>query len=168
MPISVNSDGLSIRYGTSQGQVGVMGSPAQSGAYKSLVIDFGYQDLDAYTVSNSFFGGTPDCFIPAGASVVSAKVVVTTAFDSGSTATLGLGFVKYDGTEIDYDGIDATIAESALDTIGKTVACDGALIAGSGGAVLLTHDAYPSYDVGTATYTVGQARLEIVYFKPVA
>lgn len=168
MPISVNSDGLSIRYGTSQGQVNVIGSPKQAGLHKTLVIDFGYQDLDPYTSSNSFFGGTPDVWIPAGSSIVSANLYVTTAFDSGSTATLGLGFVKFDGTELDYDGIDVTIAETAIDTIGKVVACDGALIAGSGGAVLLTHDAYPSYDVGTASYTVGQARLVITYFKPVA
>lgn len=168
MTISVNADGLSIRYGTSQGTVNVIGSPRQSGAYKTIVVDFGYQDLDAYTVSNSFFGGTPDVFIPAGSSIVSATLYVTTAFDSGSTATLGLGLVKYDGTEIDYDGIDVAIAETALDTIGKVVNCDGALIAGSGGAVLTTFDAYPSYDVGTASYTVGQARLEIKYFHPVA
>ena len=168
MPISVNSDGLSIRYGLSQGTVNVIGAPAQAGANKSIVIDFGYQDLDAYTVSNSFFGGTPDVCIPAGSQIISATLYVTTAFDSGSTATLGLGFVKFDGTELDYDGLDVTIAETAIDTIGKVVACDGVLIADADGAVLLTHDAYPSYDVGTASYTVGQARLVIVYYHPVA
>ena len=38
MTISVNADGLSIRYGTSQGTVNVIGSPRQSGAYKTIEI----------------------------------------------------------------------------------------------------------------------------------
>lgn len=162
MTISVNADGLSVRYGTSQGTVNVVGSPAQAGAYKTVVIDFGYQDLNAYTVADSFFGGTPDVVIPAGSAIVSATLYVTTAFDSGSTATLDLGFLKYDGTELDYNGIDVTIAETAIDTAGKSVACDGALVGGA----LLAYDAYPSYGVNTATFTTGQGQLTITYYKP--
>lgn len=168
MTISVNDDGLSIRYGNSQGSVNNMGVVASTGGLKQLVIDITATDLNAHTVADDFFGGTPDVALPAGAQVVSATLYVTTAFDSGGSATLDLGFAKADGTELDFDGLDAAIAETAIDTIGKVVACDGVLIADSSGAAVLSEDAYPSYGVNTATFTVGQGRLVIEYYEPVA
>lgn len=159
-----NSDGLNIMYGTEQGITQMVGSPIQSGAYKILVIDIDAVALNAHTVADDYFETVPATFIPSGASITSATLTVTEAFDSGSTATLDLGFLKSDGTELDYDGIDATIAETALDTIGKVVNCDGALIADSTGAILLTEDAYPSYGVNTATFTTGKGKLVIQYF----
>lgn len=159
-----NSDGLNILYGTEQGTTQMIGSPTQAGAYKTIVIDIDADYLNAHTVADDYFEIVPATFIPAGASITSATLTVTEAFDSGGSATLDLGFLKSDGTELDYDGIDATIAETALDTIGKVVACDGALIADSTGAVLLTDDAYPSYGVNTVTFTTGKGKLVIQYF----
>lgn len=164
MTISVNDDGVSIRYGNSQGKATNIGSPSASGGTKFVEVDITASELNAHTVADAYFGATPDVVIPAGATIVAATIYVTTAFDSGGSATLDLGFLKADGTELDYNGIDVAIAESALDTIGKTVACDGALV----GGVLLTVDAYPSYGVNTATFTVGQGRLLIEYYVPTA
>lgn len=164
MTIYTNADSLTQRYGTSQGVATNLGSPAQSGALKELVIDITASKLNAHTVADDYFGGSPDVAIPSGSQIVSATLYVTTAFDSGGSATLDLGFLKADGTELDYNGIDATIAETAIDAIGDVITCDGALVGGA----LLTDDAYPSYGVNTATFTVGQGKLVIKYFKPVA
>lgn len=164
MSIEVNSDGLYIRYDNDQGKVGIVGSPAQSGSFKTIEVDFGYQDLNAHTVADDFFGGMPISAIPSGASIVEANLYITTGFDSGGSATLDLGLVEADKTAIDLDGIDAAIAETAIAAAGDVVACNGALVGGA----LLTEDAYLSYGVNVATFTVGQGKLVIKYFVPSA
>lgn len=164
MTISVNDDNLSIRYGNTQGEATNLGSPSAAGATKFVEIDITASELNAHTVADDYFGKTPDVVIPSGASIVAATLYVTTAFDSGGSATLDLGFLKADGTELDYNGIDVAIAETAIDAVGDVVNCDGALVGGA----LLTEGGYPSYGVNTATFTVGQGRLLIEYYVPTA
>jgi hypothetical protein len=48
---------------------------------------------------------------------------------TGAT-TLSIGLKQLDGTDIDPDGIDATIAKTAIDADGDVVQCDGALVNG--------------------------------------
>jgi hypothetical protein len=157
-----NDDGLNVMFGTEQGSEQMIGSPAQSGAYKVLVIDIDATKLNAHTVADDFFEEVPATFIPSGALIKSASLDVSTAFDSGGSATLDLGFLQADGTALDVDGIDATIAETAIDAVGDSIACDGALVGGAA----LTADAYPSYGVNTATFTVGKGKLAITYYVP--
>ena len=160
MTVYTNDDGLTQRYGISQAVPSMVGSPAQAGAYKTMVIDIDAASLNAHTVADDYFEDVAATFIPAGALITSAILDVTTAFDSGGSATLDLGFLKADGTELDYNGIDATIAETDIDAIGDRITCDGDLI----GGVLLAADAYPSYGVNTATFTVGRGKLVITYY----
>ncbi len=161
MAYSTNSDGLVLAYGTSQGALDNIGSPKQAGADKRIVYEFTYADLAAFGTTNYILGRQPQVFVPAGALLRSAVLIVT-GLPDGTGATLDLGFAKNDGTEVDYDGIDAAILESDLDAgVGTTITCDGVLI-----GTILAYDSYLSTNVNTASFTAGKFRLELTYFVP--
>ena len=115
--------------------------------------------------------------IPSGAHIISATLYVTEAFTSGGSGTLTIGLWNDDGdgtyTVLDSDGIDATIAKTAIDAIadlsvvitgdtgqpaaflpitvnqaidaiGDHLACDGALV-GSAAAALAGTAGRPLY-----------------------
>lgn len=152
-----NSDGLRIEFGTEKTKVAQVGVPRTAGAEKQVVVTL---EASRMGLSGGVVGGRPNTFIPAGSILKSAILYVTEGFDSGTTATLDLGLANADGsyTNLDEDGIDVAIAETAIDTAGKSVTCDGALI----GTILAT-GGYPSYDVDTAVYTTGKGFLVITY-----
>lgn len=156
-----NSDGLRIEFGTEKTKGAQVGVPSNYGEEQEVVVILEASRMD---LTGGLVGQRPNTFIPANSFIVSAKLVVTEGFDSGSTATLDLGLANSDGTYtgLDEDGIDVAIAETAIDTAGKTVACDGALI-----GTILTKGGYPSYDVDTAAYTTGKGYLVITYQKPI-
>lgn len=156
-----NTDGVYVPYGTAQATVAVGGSPAQSGEFKTLEYNFTYANLNAHTVADTILGTVPHTYIPAGAHLVSATLYVNTAFDSGGSATLDIGAANEAGTVTSNQGIDAAIAESAIDTAGKSVACDGALV-----GTILAADTYISMGVNTATFTTGEGTLIFKYFVP--
>ena len=100
----------------------VLGSKyAGSNGVNILNYVFSYDDLPVATLDEA------QQRIPANSFIVSATLRVLTAID-GTTPTLTIGLVEKDGTTIDADGIDAAIAESAIDAVGETVLCDGALV----------------------------------------
>ena len=98
----------------------------------------------------------------AGEAVCGAEIEVMTALDSaGNNATVTLGLRTSADAAIDDDGIDVAIAEAALDTAGKVVVCDGAMVdnaTGLGGEV--TENAY-LYCVAANTPTAGVIRLRV-------
>ncbi|MEE8598911.1 MAG: hypothetical protein V3S69_05295 [Dehalococcoidales bacterium] len=96
--------------------------------------------------------------IPANARIVSATLRVITPFASGTSYNLGL--YEEDGSVIDADGIDAAVALTAIDAIGETVACDGALVANTAG---IGTAAGSLRVAATGTFTAGKASLKIVY-----
>lgn len=166
----VNNDGLRIRFGTGEAQVGRAGSLASLGAFREVVVDVVAADLKAHDDSTD-----PTTIldyqtrIPAGAWLESATLVVETAF-AGATATLDIGLVQASDqeaafTDEDDDGIDSAIAVTAIDAVGDTITCDGALIGTTlgtdSGGYLVTAEA------GTATFTAGTAKLVIKYREPV-
>lgn len=102
--------------------------------------------------------------IPANSFIHSATLRVITAATSAGATTLSLGLKNSAGTVIDADGIDATIAKTAIDAIGDTVQCDGALV--NGLVTVGTADAYISSVVATGPYTAGEVELTIEYSKP--
>jgi hypothetical protein len=104
-----------------------------------------------------------DAFIPAGSFITSASLIVTSAFTSGGSATLTIGAYQQDGTTVDADGIDATVALAAL-AANKGVACDGALVGGT--ATVGANDVYIEANYGTAAFTAGEAKLVIEYIEP--
>lgn len=155
-----NNDGLKILFGTEQATQGYGGVVKHDG--EGVIVRW---DLDSslFASTDTKYLILDNVYLPAGAIIREASLYVTTGF-VGSGATLDIGLVRKDGTEIDYDGIDAAIAVTALDTIGERVSCDGALVASTGGGAL-GYDGYLCIDTDTATFTAGKAQLYIKYIK---
>jgi len=153
-----NADGLEVLTNGAAGVAAANGTAAVS-TKKTLVIDIAdASELGATAATPS----DNEAFIPAGSYITSASLVVTTAFASGGSATLSIGAYQQDGTTVDADGIDATIALAAL-AANKAVACDGALVGGT--ATVGAADVYIKPDYGTAAFTAGAAKLVIEYIE---
>jgi hypothetical protein len=155
-----NSDGLRVKFGLDESKKAKEGSQSGANGTDNLVIaDVVGTDLtSASAVLNG--GGVSAVVIPAGAILRRATFVTEVAFTSGGSATLNLGLAKFDGTTYDADGIDATVALTAIDAIGETVTCDGALVGGA-----LAYDCILVADYDTAAFTAGRGKLfiELIY-----
>ncbi len=159
--VYTNPDGLKIRFGTGKAKAALVGSPSPRGRIKELVAILDYSRFAPFG-ETTVIDEMTSAVIPAGALITKATFIPTTAF-VGSGATLTIGTYKTDGTTVlDEDGIDATIAVTAIDAVGEQVACDGAQVAG----VAITFDAYVSALVGTANFTAGRGELIIEYIMP--
>lgn len=153
-----NADGLFIVTDEAQGAVRDNGVTASNGI-KTLVFEI----KDATLLGTSDVNPQPnDVFIPAGSYITKASLVVTTAFTSGGSATLGVGLQQADGTIIDADGIDAAVAVADL-AANKAVVCNGALVGGT--ATVGAANSYLSLVYGTAAFTAGAAKLVIEYIE---
>jgi hypothetical protein len=154
-----NADGLQV---LTNGAAGVAANNGTAvSPKKSLVINI----ADATELGTS--AATPDdqeAFIPAGSYITAASLIVTTAFTSAGSATLTIGAYQQDGTTVDADGIDATVALTALNATTKAVACDGALVGGA--ANVGANDVYIKSIYATAAFTAGAAKLVIEYIEP--
>ena len=161
MTVVANADGLRQRYGLDTQLTAQVGAPSTAGAVREMVCVL---EASRMVIGGGLIGQEPNNVIPTGSFIKSATFIVTEAFDSGTTATLDLGLAIADGTYTggDEDGIDAAIAETAIDTAGKAVLCDGAMVASTSAGVT-TVPLYPSYDVDTAVYTTGKGYLVIEY-----
>ena len=124
--------GVANHYGvrTTTGQYGGQES-ACKGIVKSAIWDFTYNTLPTAGTNNLQF------VIPANATIVSAKLVVDTAFTSTSTTTdLLVGLYTGAGVVIDADGLIATSEanQTAIGTAGTVVTGAAALIGKTIGA----------------------------------
>ena len=155
-----NADGLFVLTNGAQGSANDEGVTAR-GARQVIT-----KKLSLAALGSSFGSSNIDpleAMIPAGAIIVNADLVITTAATSGGSATLTIGTYNAAGTAVDADGIDAAIALTAIDADGDVVQCDGAQVSGLvtvGGAA-----AYVGWNYGTAAYTAGAAKLIIEYIK---
>jgi hypothetical protein len=123
--------GVVNHYGvrTTNGKFGAQQN--SDGVVKSAIWDFDYSDLPAAGSTNIQYQ------IPAGATIVSAKLVVDAAFTSTSTTTdLLIGLQTSAGVEIDNDGLIAAAeaTQTAIGTAGNVVTGAGALIGKTIGA----------------------------------
>lgn len=147
-----NADGLEVKFSTTRAAV------RTEGATHSDETTLVYEIADATTLADTdtaaAAGDAP--MIPAGALVKDAMFVVETAFTSGGSAVLDLGFKQADGTNIDDDGIDA-IAVASLTANSATVG-DGALVPSR-----LANDSYVMATYDTAAFTAGKGKLIIKY-----
>jgi hypothetical protein len=149
-----NSDGLRVEFGTERTKGAQVGATISNDGSRKVIR--ATLEASRMVIGGGLIGDRAHVFIPAGSYIESALFVVTEAFDSGSTATLDIGLANADATytNLDEDGIDVAVAETAIDTAGKEVVCDGALI-----GTILTTGGYLSYDVDTAVYTTGKGYL---------
>lgn len=154
-----NADGLYVKFGVSEHNLAKGGAKNTGGnVYNELKVEVNYDDLAATGTETILEDGVG---IPDGAHLKSAEFYVEEAF-VGATATLTLGVIARDRTtEVDADGIDVTIAVTAIDAVGDTIACDGDLIGttmATGGLITATE--------GTAAFTAGKGILTIKYYMP--
>lgn len=104
---------------------GKFGAETCDDLVKWAVWDFKYNDLPAAGTNNLQFS------IPANATIISAELIVDTAFTSTSTTTdLTIGLATSAGVEIDLDGL--ITAANATQT---TIAVANSVITGSGALV---------------------------------
>lgn len=151
MSTYTNNDSLEITIGVPGGFEG--GQLRTQGATKELKIII--DPVNGFPDANAKNEG--DSFVPANSHIVSSVLKVTEAFVGGTS--VGLGYDELDGTTIDADGIDVAIATAAINAIGKSVVCDGAL---STGITVGSDAAYPTSTI-VGTYTAGKAELYITY-----
>ena len=147
-----NSDGLEIRF--KNPEAGATGAQVVGGATKELIVDF-----DFATAITAAADGH-EAFIPAGAYIKSATLIVTSAM-TGTSGTLTIGLAQKDGTVIDADGIDAAVAQATLIS-SAVVKCDGALAGGT--AAIGANNGYVYTSLG-GTVTGGRGRLVIEYIE---
>lgn len=153
-----NPDGLLVRLGTTEADVTKAGQRTTYGEVQETRVVVDWADLEAFGTETIFDGSTT---IPNGAHIKSAEFYVDEAF-AGATATLGFGLIDQDrSTAIDADGIDAAIAVTAIDALGDTITCDGALI-----NTTLTNTGLVTATVGTANFTAGKGVLTIKWYIP--
>lgn len=164
-----NSDGLVVGYGTHSVDDVVAAVTSEKGPYKTMQMYIKATDLVA---TASVVDGTQPpqaVLIKRGAAIKSAKLSVVVPFATSASGTLTIGTFAYNdaSTVDDVDGIDATIAVTAIDAIGDVVICDGALVNGvvplgatSNSDVVIL----PSY--GTGVFTAGEAILTVEYSEP--
>ena len=161
-----NDDGLNIKFGNERSVVSVEGAVSTMGDEAQAVFKITGTDL---TSSSALIAAHPTVGIPDGAHIISATLYVTTAFTSAGSATLTVGLFNDDGDGTysvnDADGIDATVAITAIDAIGDHVACDGALVGSGAIALAGTGDRplYVSALYATAAFTAGAADLVVKY-----
>ena len=105
---------------------GSKGAQSQSvGLVKQAVWDFTYDNLPTYGSTGLEFA------IPANARIVSAKLIIDTAFTSTSTATdLVVGLYTSAGVAIDADGL-----VSASEATQTTIGVDNSVITGAGALI---------------------------------
>lgn len=158
-----NNDGLEVGFGTLDTDNFQGASVRTTGRVNQLVVELDWDNLP------SAAGTAPsskEFRIPANSIIQDAVLVVTDPFTSAGATTLSIGLKDSAGTVIDADGIDATIAKTAIDAIGEAVQCDGALVAGT--TTIGTSDGYLSTVVATGPYTAGRGTLTVEYILPEA
>lgn len=122
----INKDGLRIAYASEEAVNNPLGEYGNydPGSIHLLQLDINPESLDTVGKKTWYSCRLPGtdgkvCYIKA------AEIHVETAFTGGGTLTIG--FDNVDGTVFDADGIDATVAYTAM-TAGTEIKCDGALV----------------------------------------
>lgn len=154
-----NADGLKVQFGPQETRnVGLTNAvKRRMVATIDLTDPPGFtHDLDNDGTNDGY---AEDAFIPAGAFITDAYLIVKTAAAGGTSINVGL--YQADGTVIDADGIDAAVATAAL-AANSAVACDGALVGGT--ATVGANDAY-LFVAATGTYTAGEVKLVVEFYE---
>lgn len=161
----MNSDGLYIKYGPDAGVAGKAGAygDVESGAHviEANITLTGLGTAAAIVDDN--------VFIPKGYVITQVETITTTAATSGGSAVLNVGLQRRDrSTEIDYDGILAAVALTAIDTLGETnVIRKGSTGAGAlvGTVTSADYSGYLTADYDTAAFTAGVVKIRVYLQK---
>lgn len=159
-----NADGLNIKFGVTKPDNLTHGGEVQAyGSIKAITYRFDYTDLPSFTADLNNDGtkngfSLQDVGVPAGASIVSARLKIGTAWASGTS--LAIGSYTAAGAAIDADGyVTAIQGATANLTVGSIITGTGADISN------LVSAADIGYTVVAAvgTFTTGTATLVVEY-----
>lgn len=166
-----NSDGLLVGFGTREIEKGYLTVTSQKGNRYTgqMVISYsGLEDTDSVTTASP--GLSPHAVtIPRGSLITDARLVTVTAFDSaGDAGTLDIGTYSVAAVVDVADGIDVDIAQGAIDAVGESVACNGALVGGTVPVGATSNsDVVVVAAYQTAAFTAGEAVLYLEWVQPV-
>lgn len=106
--------------------------------------------------------------IPKGAQIEQVDVVTTVGAVSSGSATLNVGLVRQDRTtELDFDGLVALLAKTAIDTVGETVELRvGSTGAGALVGTKLANSGYLVAYPGTANFSAGKVMVRVFWSMP--
>jgi hypothetical protein len=148
-----NADGLYIRYNTNEAAEKLGGMENNVGNRHTLTFNIEASDFAAVGTNTIL----DSVYLPNNAYIEGVQIFVETAF-AGSTGTLDIGLIRRDRTtEVDYDGLDAVVALSALEAK-DFVECDGVLI-----RTRLSNSAFVTVRNNTADYSAGKATIRVYY-----
>lgn len=159
----INDDGLRVRFASEEAAdtpVGEYGN-FDPGSVHLVQLEINPTVLNAVGkqvhTSVRFPGANgKTCFIEK------AEVHTEAGFDSATdTFTLTIGFDNVDGTVYDADGIDVAIAQTAIDTAGEDVVCDGAKVKTR---LDNTQPLYLTTTVGGEVPTAGKGWVKVWYY----
>ena len=150
-----NDDGLEVRFGTERTEVNLTGRT--SATPKTLTVSI--PDATKIVNSDETAVAGDDAYLPAGAVITSAYLVVDTAFTSGGAAVLDIGLKQLDGTSIDDNGIFAGEAVAGL-TANAVAVGDGILI-----NTRVAQDAAVAVSYDAAVFTAGAGKLVVNYIE---
>ncbi len=160
-----NPDGLQVPFGQDQArETKSIPGKTTTPVTEYLVVDINFDDLPTFTADLNNDGtlngfSDSDAYIPAGAYITKASLIITTLFAGGTSYDIGT--YQQDGSTIDVNGIDAAVALTVMDGANDVVICNGDLVAG---ILSLDNDSYIVV-AATGTYTAGVAKLVIEYLQ---
>ena len=169
----VNGDGLAVKFGKEEGTVGKIGDHADTwGPLNVSEVHFDYTDIPSLANILVAPQGILDytTVIPAGSRIQEVRIWAETAATSGGSATLDVGLIQMDfATELDYNGLIAALALTAVDTAGEqTVLNKGSTSAGALIGTTTSVDGFLTVNYNTASFTAGKFIVQVMYYKPIS
>ncbi len=158
-----NNDGLRVKFDITEGETGAGGQVMSYGNVSVVELE-----ILGTEIGSSAAVIDDHTVIPSGAIIKEVEVVAEDAFTSGGSATLDVGLIRLDrSTELDYNGLVAALALTAIDAEGDVVS----LVQGSTGhgalvGTTLANAGLVTVNYGTAAYTAGKAVIRVHYYMP--
>lgn len=162
-----NADGLYIKFGVEEATPGKVANYRTAGPQQMLEI---YLDETTLKGLSATAGATVldyNAVLPKNARIEKVEVIAQKAATSSGAAALNIGLIRTDlSTELDYNGLVAALALTAIDAAGETTS----LVVGSSGAgaligTTLANNGYLVADYDTAAYTAGELRIRVYFTR---
>lgn len=166
----INGDGLKVLFGTDKARA------QRGGEYSTLVdgkhcveVTIALASLPTVASGNSQII-VDSVTIPNGAQIEQVDLFVSKVMVNSGSGTLDIGLVDQDfSTEIDFDGLVAALAKTALDGLGEyTKIVLGSTSAGALIGTKITNTGLIVAKANTSDFTAGVVKVRIWYSTPLA
>ena len=157
-----NNDGLYVKFGTEEGDVGAVGEVRTAGIVRETVLTL---DLTTLTSSDVILDYTS--YLPKDAFIESVTIETLVSATSGGSATLSVGLYKSDTTTaISATGLVAAATVASLGNAGtRTILTLGSTYAGAKIGSTPGFPALISAKYTTAAFTAGKVSIRIGWSK---